>query len=171
MVAVEIACSHPDSTNHNKVNTMSGRHALSLGSLAPDCHERPCHAAAQPSAIISIHRLDQKVDGHSESLFIAFLHGSFAGSAVAKIMDWNGCSIRALFVASRDRRAGVATRLLAEIEKWAIAQKADQLECAVIKSNDPARQFWIRRGRFIDDPERTADGERAAEYVVMTRGL
>lgn len=52
--------------------------------------ERPCHMAAQPSAIISIHRLDQKVDGHSESLFIAFLHGSFSGSAVAKIMDWNG---------------------------------------------------------------------------------
>lgn len=136
--------------------------------------------------ITSVYRLDQKVDGHSESLFIAFLHGSFSGSAVAKIMDWNGCSIRALFVAPRDRRMGVATRLLAEIEKWAISQKADQLECCVLKGNGVARQFWIRKGRFIDAVEREAGGEdlrrpstgyssvnpiAASEYVCMYRGL
>lgn len=127
----------------------------------------------QPIAIptISIHRLDQKVDGNTESLFIAFLHGSFAGSAVAKIMEWNACSIRALFVAPHDRRMGVATRLVAEIEKWAMTQRADRLECAVIKGNEPGRRFWIHKGRFIDAPDRTADGERATEYVIMQRDL
>jgi ribosomal protein S18 acetylase RimI-like enzyme len=130
-----------------------------------------CHPQPVPSAVITVHRLDQKVDGNTESLFIAFLHGSFAGSAVGKIMEWNACSIRALFVAPHDRRMGVATRLLAEIERWAVSQKVDRIECCVMKGNGAARNFWIRKGRFIDDLGRQAEGERAAEYVVMYREL
>lgn len=132
------------------------------------------HCQPQHSPVVGnivVHRLDQRVDGNNESLFIAFLHGAFVGSAVAKIMDWNACSIRALFVSPKDRRMSVATRLLAEIEKWATAQGANQIECAVLKGNEPARQFWIRKGRFIDDSSREAEGEQSAEYTIMYREL
>lgn len=140
---------------------------------------------------IGIHRLEQRVDGETETIFIAFKDGVFVGSAVAKIMPWNACSIRASFVTPRVRRMGVASRLLAAIETWATAQtinearSVQQLECCVLKGNEPARQFWIRKGGFIDDLGRRSppdiiehdkDGSpwvkiRGSDYVTMYREL
>jgi len=120
---------------------------------------------------IVIHRLEQKVDGDSETLFIAFLNNQFAGSVVAKIMECRACSIRMLFVSLRHRRAGVATALLNELTEWARKQDAEGLEVIVLKDNGPARQFYIRKGKFIDNPTVAPGVPRASEYVVMERPL
>lgn len=124
---------------------------------------------------LHISRLAVKVDGHTEHVFIAILNGSAAGQVIAKhaydqtsTRAWN---LRMLYVTPVHRHKGVATRLFQAVEQFARREKATQLELCCLKANTAGRAFWIRRGKFIDDPEREAGGERSAEYVTMVKEL
>lgn len=140
---------------------------------------------------IHISRLAVKVDGHTEHVFIAILNGSAIGQVIANFLPWGGftpedpekpfkpseldrlkvCNLRMLYVMPVHRHKGVATRLFQAVEQFARREKATQLELCVLKGNTPGRQFWIRRAKFIDDPEREAGGERGAEYTCMAREI
>lgn len=76
-----------------------------------------------------------------------------------------------LYVMPVHRHKGVATRLFQTVEQFAKREKATQLELCCLKANTAGRQFWIRRGKFIDDPEREAGGDRSTEYACMVRTL
>lgn len=117
---------------------------------------------------IEIQRLQVKVDGRTETLFIAILDGNAVGQMIGIIQPWEACSARMLFVTPKHRHAGIGTRLVREIEAWGKEQGASSIEIAVHKGNTEGRQFWIRR-RFIDDDER--DMSTQPEYRCMIKPL
>jgi GNAT superfamily N-acetyltransferase len=136
---------------------------------------------------LHVSRLDVKVDGHSEHLFIAILNGSAIGQVIEKMIErdpateinegnsWKViipleriCQIRMLYVMPVHRHKGVATRLFQTVEQFARREKATQFELCVLKGNTPGRRFWIQKGKFIDDPEREAP---SAEYACMVKAL
>jgi GNAT superfamily N-acetyltransferase len=120
---------------------------------------------------ISITRLQRKVDGETDHLFIAIIDNEAVGGVVAKHQPWNAVGVRMLFVAHKHRHLGIATRLMAEVEAWARSQKATQLELAVLRGLIPVRQFWIRKCKFIDDEGREAEGPRKDDYICMIKLL
>lgn len=143
-----------------------------------------CQAPKLQFNALHISRLDVKVDGHTEHLFIAILNGSAVGQVIGNIFEiaampvakgnldnWRRCNLRMLYVMPVHRHKGVATRLFQAVEEYARREKATQLELCVLKGNTPGRKFWIHRGKFIDDPEREAGGDRSAEYVTMVKEL
>jgi GNAT superfamily N-acetyltransferase len=121
---------------------------------------------------VSITRLQRKVDGETDHLFIAIIDNEAVGSVVATLMLSNAIGVQMLFVAHKHRHFGIATRLMAELEAWARSQRATQLELSVLKGNIPARQFWIRKCKFIDDEEgREVEGPRKGDYICMSKLL
>lgn len=102
---------------------------------------------------LHISRLQTKVDGITEQLFIAILNGEAVGTVTARIQEWKACAIKVLFVSPKHRHIDIATRLMQNVEAWARTEKATQLELCVQRSNTPARQFYIHRCKFIDIPD------------------
>lgn len=117
---------------------------------------------------LEIQRLQVKVDGHTETLFIAILNGNTAGQVIGIIQPWKACSARMLFVTPKHRHTGIGTRLVREIETWGKEQGATSIEIAVHNGNAEGRAFWIRR-RFIDDEDR--DMSTQPEYRCMVKPL
>lgn len=166
--------------------------------LHGDCLSKPTIGVVGPSPYpplpptgnfqfneLHISRLDVKVDGHTEHLFIAILNGSTVGQVIALFPSWGGfmpedaekpfkpseisrvkvCQLRMLYVMPVHRHKGVATRLFQAVEQFAKRENATQLELCVLKGNTPGRQFWIR------NPDREAGWEQSSEYACMVRTL
>lgn len=117
---------------------------------------------------LHISRLLIKVDGHSETLFIAILNGNAVGHVIGMIQPWKACGLRMLFVTPKHRHMGIGIRLVRDVEAWAKEQGANSIEIAVHKGNVEGRTFWIRR-RFIDDE--TRDMSDTPEYRCMVKAL
>lgn len=116
--------------------------------LHGDCLSKPTVGVVGPSPYpplpptgnfqfneLHISRLDVKVDGHTEHLFIAILNGSAVGQVIAKIQDWKACAVRMLYIMPVHRHKGVATRLFQAVEQFARREKATQLELGCLKAN------------------------------------
>lgn len=80
---------------------------------------------------LHITRLAVKVDGITEHLFIAILNGEAVGQVIAKIRDCKACEVHTLFVTPRCRHMNIATRLVKDVEVFAVQEKASTLEIEV----------------------------------------
>jgi ribosomal protein S18 acetylase RimI-like enzyme len=76
---------------------------------------------------------------------VAFLDGRPVGLARG-LPGEGGCELRSVWVAPRARGHGVADRLLAEIESWALRTGADAVRLAVFSDNVAAIALYERHG-------------------------
>ena len=85
--------------------------------------------------------------------FVAREHGQPAGYVALRRKEDGPVVIEQLFVAPGHERRGIAHRLLAYAEGYAIAERAHSLQIVVEEGNHKARSFYRRSGFVRVEPE------------------
>ena len=159
-------CGHTHNLHGDCVSPTTGERIVHWN----DCIDRPRteQLPGQPKFnSLHISKLAVKVDGHSETIFIAILNGEAVGQIIGIVQPWKAVGARVLFVSQKHRHMGIGTRLVSAIGAWAKENNCTSIEVAVHKGNTEARRFWIRR-RFIDDERDMSD---TPEHNCMSKAL
>jgi GNAT superfamily N-acetyltransferase len=85
--------------------------------------------------------------------FVAREQGRPAGYVAVRREEGGSILIEQLFVAPGHERRGIAHRLLAYTEGYAIAERAHSLQIVVEEGNHKARSFYRRSGFVPVEPE------------------
>jgi ribosomal protein S18 acetylase RimI-like enzyme len=86
-------------------------------------------------------------------IFVAREEGEAAGYVALRREEGGAIVVEQLFVALGHERRGIAHRLLAYAEGYAIAERARSLQVVVEESNRQARSFYRRSGFVPVEPE------------------
>lgn len=123
----------------------------------------PCPHAS-PEMVRSDIQLSQENGGTFQGIFdpdgrligvADWIAGGFEGEPATAFIEL-------LMIAAPNRRAGLGSTVLAEIERRIRQAGTQRIELGVQVNNLPAQRFWLRRGyRSASPPRKFADGTTA----------
>ncbi|HLW68734.1 MAG TPA: GNAT family N-acetyltransferase [Gemmataceae bacterium] len=107
-------------------------------------------ASATPSVTDSMPDIEREVATDSALVLLAEIDRRLAGSIIGTFDGWRAHVYR-LAVHPDYRRRGLASALLAELEKWFVRQGARHINPLVEKDHPDAMGFWQAAG-YVYDP-------------------